>query len=126
MASGLEVHEACTTGDLDALEEYLRTGKFDVNMKDPDWQNRTPIHWAAARGHVSCINSLLDHGAKGTARMDMGWTPAHLAAEAGKLAALRALYSSGVSVTKKDVYGDRPRRLAEIYGRSECAKFLQQ
>jgi ankyrin repeat protein len=77
-------------------------------------------------GYVHCINALLDHGADGTARMDMGWTPAHLAAESGKLAALKALHASGISVTKKDLYGDRPRRIAEVYGRIDCARFLQQ
>lgn len=75
---------------------------------------------------MNCINALLEHGAHGTARMDMGWTPAHLAAEAGKIHALRALHMAGVSVTKKDNYGDRPSRLAEIYAHTECVKYLHQ
>ena len=69
---------------------------------------------------------LLDAGAKGTARMSMGWTPAHSSAEAGKLLALRALVSAGVAVDRKDKYGDTPRRIAEIYGHRECATFLAQ
>merc|ERR1711976_333487 len=95
-------------------------------MKDPEWQNRTPLHWACAKGYVNCINLLLEYGAKGTARMDMGWTPAHVAAEAGKLNALRALHTAGISVTKKDSYKDTPRRLAEVYGHTECINYLTQ
>ena len=75
---------------------------------------------------VNCINLLLEHGANGTARMDMGWTPAHVAAEAGRLNALRALHTAGVSVTKTDKYKDRPRRQAEMYGHTECVKYLLQ
>lgn len=48
--AGLELHEAASTGDYDVLEEYLKTGKFDVNLKDADWGDRTPLHWACAKG----------------------------------------------------------------------------
>ena len=75
---------------------------------------------------MNCINLLLENGAKGTSRMDMGWTPAHVAAEAGKLNSLRALRAGGVSVTKKDSYDDTPRRQAEVYGHTECIKYLLQ
>lgn len=84
------------------------------------------IGYVVTTGFVECIRMLLDAGAKGTARMSMGWTPAHSSAEAGKLLALRALVSAGVAVDRKDKYGDTPRRIAEIYGHRECATFLAQ
>ena len=77
-------------------------------------------------GYVECIRILLDNGAKGTARMDMGWTPAHSAAEAGRLTAIRALHAANVPVDLNDKYGDTPRRIAEIYGHTECVKYLEQ
>ena len=49
----LEVHEACTTGDFDSLEEYINTGKYDLDCKDPDWEDRAPIHWACSKGKQS-------------------------------------------------------------------------
>lgn len=125
MAAGLEIHEAAASGDYDSLEEYLKSGKFDVNLKDEEWNNRTALHWACAKGYVECIRLLLDNGAQGTAVTDTGWTPAHFAAEAGKLTVLRALHNASIFVTKKDNYGDTPRRLAEIYGHDECVKFLE-
>ena len=47
---GLEVHEACTLGDRESLEDHLQSGKFDVNLRDAEWGNRTPLHWACAKG----------------------------------------------------------------------------
>ncbi|XP_064606992.1 ankyrin repeat domain-containing protein 66-like isoform X2 [Liolophura sinensis] len=122
--AGLEIHDAAATGDYDTLEECVKSGKFDVNLKDVEWNNRTALHWACAKGYVECIRLLLDNGAKGTARTDTGWTPAHCAAETGKLTSLRALNNAGVPVDLKDRYGDRPRAITEVYGHKECAKFL--
>ena len=52
MTSGLELHEASSMGDYDALEDYLKSGKYDVNLQDPEWKNKTPLHWAAGRGQT--------------------------------------------------------------------------
>ena len=52
MSIGLEIHEAASTGDYDSLEEYLRSGKFDVNLKDEEWNNRTALHWACGKGKM--------------------------------------------------------------------------
>ncbi|XP_059149455.1 ankyrin repeat domain-containing protein 66-like [Physella acuta] len=123
---GLEIHEAASVGDFDSLEELIKSGKFDVNTGDEDWNRKTPLHWACQRGFVECIRLLLDNGAKGTVRTETGWTPAHCAAETGKVTALRALHAANIRVDKKDNYGCTPRRLAEIYGHHECVKFLIQ
>ena len=76
-------------------------------------------------GHVKCVLILLQNGAKGTARMSMGWTPAHCASEAGKMAVLKALVTAKVPVNKKDKYGDTPMRTAEIYGHWDIVEFLK-
>ena len=57
--AGLELHEACTLGDYDTLEDYLKSGKFDVNYRDPEWQNKAPLHWACGRGEEIII---MQHG----------------------------------------------------------------
>ncbi|CAH1775626.1 unnamed protein product [Owenia fusiformis] len=124
MASGLELHEAAAIGDCDSLEEYLMVGKYDVNLKDVEWGNRTPLHWACTKGYVEVIRLLLNNGAVGNPRMDNGWTPAHCAAECGRIHVLRALHNANICVYKRDVYGDTPRDIAERYGQVECQKFL--
>ncbi|GFS15053.1 ankyrin repeat domain-containing protein 66 [Elysia marginata] len=122
---GLEVHEAASTGDYDSLEEFVSTAKYDLNLADEDWGNKTALHWACQRGYVECVRLLLENGAK-PLRTVTGWTPAHFAAETGKLSALRALHNAGIRVDRKDIYGCTPRRLTEIYNHTECFKFLSQ
>ncbi|OWF56332.1 ankyrin repeat domain-containing protein 66-like isoform X1 [Mizuhopecten yessoensis] len=124
VSDGLEVHEAAATGDADSLVEYLRTNKYDVNLRDADWNDRAALHWAALRGFVECIRILLEHGADGMIRTDSGWTPAHCAGETGKLTVLRALHNAGVPLDLTDKYGDTPRDIAAIYGHHDCVQFL--
>ncbi|KAK6989973.1 ankyrin repeat domain-containing protein 66 [Biomphalaria glabrata] len=123
---GLEIHEAASLGDHDALEEYIKSGRFDINQGDLNWGDKTPLHWASQKGFAECVRLLLDNGAFGLARTETGWTPAHFAAESGRITVLRALHASNVRVDKKDNYGCTPRRLAEIYDHQDCIKFLQQ
>lgn len=126
MTSGLELHEAASVGDYDTLEELIFSKKIDINLKDPEWRDRTALHWACSKGYVECLRLLLDHGADGLARADMHWTPAHFAAETGKITVLRALVVAEVPVYKRDRYGDKPMDIARMYGFQDCVKYLQQ
>lgn len=48
-----ELHEAVAVGDYDLVEKILKAGHCDPNHKDVDWHDRTPLHWAAAKGKGS-------------------------------------------------------------------------
>lgn len=48
--AGFEMHEACTLGDFDTLEDLVLSKRFDINLKDPEWQDKTPLHWACTKG----------------------------------------------------------------------------
>ncbi|NWW67429.1 ANR66 protein, partial [Ifrita kowaldi] len=121
-----ELHEAVAVGDYDLVKKILKAGHCDPNQKDVDWHDRTPLHWAAAKGRSDLVRLLVDHGARHCLRSDVGWTAAHFAAEAGKLRVLRALHSLHAAMDAADLFGDTPRRLAEIYGHRECSKFLEK
>lgn len=121
--AGLELHEACATGDGDAVEECIKSG-IDVNTKDTDWNDRTPLHWACMRGHGDIVNLLLENKANPNLSMDNGWSTLHSAAETGHVSILRALVQYGGDIFKQDRYGDTPRRLAQIHGNNECVKYL--
>lgn len=121
-----EVHEAAAAGDSALIETLLDTGKYDVNGPDPEWNNRTPLHWAAIKGHSESIRMLVEYGAKLDVITDSGWTPAHFAAEGGKILALRAMHKLEAPFDITDNFGDTPKRIAEIYGQRECLEFLEQ
>lgn len=120
-----ELHEAAAAGDTDLVEEILHRGTCDPSMKDPDWSDRTPLHWAAAKGKADMVKILIANGSRPCLRTATGWTAAHFAAESGKLSVLRMLHSLHAPVDKADLYGDTPRRIAEIYGQGDCLKFLE-
>jgi len=121
--AGLELHEACASGDSDAVEECVKSG-MDVNTKDSDWNDRTPLHWACMKGRGDIVQLLLDNKADPNLLMDNGWNSLHSAAETGHLSIIRALVQFGADIFKQDRYGDTPRKIAQIHGNTECIKYL--
>ncbi|XP_076013547.1 ankyrin repeat domain-containing protein 66-like [Genypterus blacodes] len=120
-----ELHEAAAAGNFDQVEELLTQNKSNANQKDVNWSNKTPLHWAAAKGHTDIVRILMEHGARPCLRTEHGWTPAHCAAESNQLAVLHLLHSVQAPIDLEDNYGDKPVRIAEIYGQKECVDFLK-
>jgi glutaminase len=52
---------AASKGDVRALR---RLHEEQVNLEEGDYDHRTPMHLAAAEGHVEAIEFLLDHGVR--------------------------------------------------------------
>ncbi|CAK6966034.1 ankyrin repeat domain-containing protein 66 [Scomber scombrus] len=121
-----ELHQAAAAGDFDRVEEILRQNRCNPNQRDLDWSYKTPLHWAAAKGHTETVRILIEHGARPCLRTEYGWTSAHFAAESGRLAVLRLLHSLHAPIDKEDRSGDKPIRIAEIYGHQDCVQFLKK
>ncbi|XP_036981231.1 ankyrin repeat domain-containing protein 66 [Acanthopagrus latus] len=121
-----ELHQAAAAGDFDQVEEILVQNKCNPNQRDVDWSYKTPLHWAAAKGHTETVRILIEHGARPCLKTEHGWTPAHFAAESGRLAVLRLLHSLHAPIDKEDCCGDKPVRIAEIYGHLDCVRFLKK
>ncbi|XP_013012086.1 ankyrin repeat domain-containing protein 66 [Cavia porcellus] len=125
MSDMTRLHQAVAVGDYGAVKWILKKGLCDPNHKDPDWNDRTPLHWAAIRGHMEVLHLLLEHGARPCLVTDVGWTPAHFAAESGHLGVLKVLHALHAAIDAPDFFGDTPKRIAQIYGQSACVAFLE-
>ncbi|XP_034015590.1 ankyrin repeat domain-containing protein 66 [Thalassophryne amazonica] len=120
-----ELHQAVAAGHFHKVQELLSQNKCNPNHRDIDWSYKTPLHWAAAKGHTETVRILIEHGARPCLRTEHGWTPAHYAAESGRLSVLQLLHSIHAPIDKEDCCGDKPVRIAEIYGHQDCVHFLK-
>uniref|UniRef100_A0A5F8GQS6 Ankyrin repeat domain 66 n=1 Tax=Monodelphis domestica TaxID=13616 RepID=A0A5F8GQS6_MONDO len=119
------LHQAVAVGDCSTVSRILKKGLYNPNHKDRDWNDRTPLHWAAIKGHVDLTKLLVAYGARPCLVTDVGWTPAHFAAESGHLEVLKALHVLHAAIDAPDFFGDTPKRIAQIYGQEECMEFLE-
>ncbi|KAM3594888.1 uncharacterized protein V6R79_015390 [Siganus canaliculatus] len=120
-----ELHQAAAAGNFGDVIEMLTWKTCNPNQKDIDWSHKTPLHWAAAKGHTEIVRILIEHGARPCLRTEHGWTPAHFAAESGQLSVLRLLHFVHAPIDQGDCWGDKPLRIAEIYGHKDCVQFLK-
>ncbi|KAF4013451.1 hypothetical protein G4228_005104 [Cervus hanglu yarkandensis] len=61
-----KLHQAVAAGDYNSVKKILKKGLCDPNYKDVDWNDRTPLHWAAIKAAVSVSRVLLiNHLSKG-------------------------------------------------------------
>jgi len=116
-----ELLEAARKGDARRVRELLDRGA-DVNARDVF--DRTPLHLAAAFGHLDVAKLLLDRGADIDARESDGWTPLHYAAVNGRLDVARLLLERGADAGIKSRYGETPADLAREYGFESVAEFI--
>ena len=61
------------------MEIIKIVGPLTDNFNAPDNQGRTPIHWAAWRGHTEIVKILAPLTANPFAPDNQGWTPIHWA-----------------------------------------------
>nr|XP_012600275.1 ankyrin repeat domain-containing protein 66 isoform X2 [Microcebus murinus] len=96
MSDMTKLHQAVAAGDYNVVKKILKKGLCDPNYKDVDWNDRTPLHWAAIR------------------------------AESGHLNVLRTLHALHAAIDAPDFFGDTPKRIAQIYGQKACVAFLEK
>ncbi len=87
----LSQHLAAERGDTDAIYHAVLVddGVVDVNVAGKD--GRTPLHAAAAAGHLESVILLTEAGGDAGSRDALGMNPVHYAARAGNVEVLGAL-----------------------------------
>ena len=68
-----DIWEAAQQGNIEAVKQHLAAGA-DVNMKG-DQRRQTPLHDAAASGHMEVAELLITNGANLNAKSVIGETP---------------------------------------------------
>ena len=86
------IHIACERGHNHILD-YLLSRDADVNLKSTTDQT-TPLMIASREGHLTCVRTLLDHGARAFDRNRAGYTAMHFCAEGDFVECLEAIYDS--------------------------------
>lgn len=85
---------------------------------------RTPLHIAAMKDHVDCVQFLLGHSAEINAQDSKGHTPLMTSASEGSLNSVELLLNMKSDVTLVDHYGHTALHLACMNKRSDCALVL--
>jgi ankyrin repeat protein len=105
-------------------------GKIPKKRERPgiDRLGRTELHYAASRGDVAGVQTLLAAGAKADLPDDNGWTPLHFATQAHSVEASEALLAAGASVDSQDSDGNTPLSNAVFNscGRGELIALLRR
>ncbi|XP_054437057.1 ankyrin repeat and SOCS box protein 9 isoform X3 [Pteronotus mesoamericanus] len=87
---------ACVSGSWDCVNLLLQHGASPHPVSDL----ASPIHEAAKRGHVECVESLAAHGGDIDHHISHLGTPLYLACENQQIACAKKLLESGASVNR--------------------------
>ncbi|MCX6555803.1 MAG: ankyrin repeat domain-containing protein [Candidatus Aminicenantes bacterium] len=99
---GEEIKNIVLTSDLPRLQALL--AKDPALLKARDTQGRTPLHLAAAAGHLEMVRWLIGRGAEVDARTLQMSTPLMHASLAGKTDTVRLLIAKGADLGARDSY----------------------
>lgn len=87
------LYAAATSGDVEGIRRSISAG---ANINAPTAANdRTALHWAAQKGHLSCVEALLELGAARYMRDASGLTPLMTAVKEGHLSVCAKLIEAG-------------------------------
>ncbi|PMD55240.1 uncharacterized protein K444DRAFT_508926, partial [Hyaloscypha bicolor E] len=107
-------------GDEILLSFLIESGQSALDTVDID--NRTPLLWAAKRGHEGIVKLLLEKGANADAADGGGWTPLLWASEGGHVDVVKLLLKKGANVDAADRTGRTPLHWASEGGHVDTAK----
>ena len=116
-----KVKEHVNTGDVDGrtpLHLSIRAGIFsdvwetliaaEADVNSADKFGMTPLHWAAALGHLAAVQALVDVGADVSSGDEIESTPLHWVSHQDGPAMVQALVDAGADVNSKDKFGAIP------------------
>ncbi|WP_374699517.1 ankyrin repeat domain-containing protein [Wolbachia endosymbiont (group A) of Limnophora tigrina] len=119
-----ELLTAAAQGDLDKVTNLIEQGA-EVEAKDKDKDNKTPLHLAAEGGYKIVVDFLLSNGANIEAKDNKdGWTPLHYAVMKGHSEIVQLLLDRGANINSKAYNGREPIHAAVQFNQAHLVKFF--
>lgn len=123
------LHLAAFLGNLEWTKILLkRHSGDDLSFHRPisqvDSDGRTPLFWAAARGHREVTELLLNHGARINAKDQSKLSALHIAITGVHKEVVALLLERSARIEGKDTYGDTPLNRAIQVGAKDIVKLL--
>ena len=109
--------------NLNLVSDLIALGA-NVDWRDEENYNFTPLHVAAEYGSVELARILIDAGANVNVQNEWDSTPLHVAASRGKVEISRMLIGAGADVDAQDEVGWTPLHWAAWNGEIESVRML--
>lgn len=122
--SDRQLLEASKSGDLGVVKKLCTLQ--NVNCRDVEGRQSTPLHFAAGYNRVAVVEYLLQHGADVHAKDKGGLVPLHNACSYGHYEVAELLVIHGAVVNVADLWKFTPLHEAAAKGKYEICKLLLQ
>ncbi|XP_053495424.1 poly [ADP-ribose] polymerase tankyrase-2-like isoform X3 [Ictalurus furcatus] len=116
--------EASKSGDLETVKKMCTLQ--NVNCRDAEGRQSTPLHFAAGYNRVAVVEYLLQHGADVHAKDKGGLVPLHNACSYGHYEVAELLVIHGAVINVADLWKFTPLHEAAAKGKYEICKLLLQ
>lgn len=93
------IREIASQGDVQWLQKALESG---IDPSESDYDGRTPLHLAAAKGYTDCVSLLVKEGGDVNKKDNFGMTPLLEALKAGHDPVAQILVESGAKTHLED------------------------
>ncbi len=102
----ISIYDAVSNGNIEAVKQHLAAGT-DVNAKNEDDYDTTPLYYATGEGHKEIAELLIAEGADVNMKDDKGATPLHYAVFFGHKETSELVIANGADVNAKIVSGPK-------------------
>ncbi|XP_044194046.1 poly [ADP-ribose] polymerase tankyrase-2-like isoform X1 [Thunnus albacares] len=116
--------EASKSGDLETVKKLCTVQ--NVNCRDVEGRQSTPLHFAAGYNRLAVVQFLLQHGADVHAKDKGGLVPLHNACSYGHYEVAELLVLHGAVVNVADLWKFTPLHEAAAKGKYDICKLLLQ
>jgi ankyrin repeat protein len=117
------LHYALRNENIDVIQ-LLHDHGVDIRVYYQNGKTSTPLHFAAAGGHLEIARKLLELNAEVNSRNNYGSTPLLLASENGHTGVLRLLLDHNADLNIRDCDGNTPLHRAAFGCQLEVARIL--